>query len=329
VISQLQQTLSKKQSVTRIIFTPRNVGTVLVFAIITGLGLAWLFFYVIIPMFAPFQYTLQYEVGIAFDLLTAFLILFAVVYNSLDMISQLSRYRRPSKLTEGGERIKETRAGSVMRLSLNQRIQHIWLIVTTGICALTGFAQFYSDSWGRPVVLFLGGLQESMNIHLLSAFFLGVLVVYHFTYYAVSYVGKRLAGLPAHLEMVPHRNEVSDFFTNIKYMLGGKTYPKFAKYSYVQKFDYWSVYWGIAILGVPGLILWAYGYSALDSLPFIFHTREAILALFWIWMFHFYHTHLNPAKFPVSWTFLTGRVTEKEMIAEHPLELERIRTEGE
>ena len=261
-----------------------------------------------------------------FDLLTAILILFAVVYNSINMTSQLVRNRGVNRPEE---KIGTVQMPSVKRFSLNQRIQHIWLIVTVGICALTGFDQYYFDAWGRPVVLFLGGLQTNLSIHLLAAFFLGILVVYHFTYYAVSYVGKRLAGQPAHLEMIPSRREVSDFFADLKFMLGSGSRPKFAKYSYAQKFDYWSVYWGIAILGVPGIILWAYGYSTLGGLPFIFHTKEAILAIFWIWMFHFYHTHLSPAKFPVNWTFLTGRLTEKEMLEEHPLELNRIKADGE
>ncbi|MGA2874612.1 MAG: hypothetical protein ABSE82_03640 [Nitrososphaerales archaeon] len=323
----MQRTSSEKKNAS--ILTPSNIGSILAFAIISGLGLAWLFIYVIIPIFATFQYTLQYELSFFFDMLTAFLILFAVLYNGLSMSSQLARNRDVNRSVEGEEKSGAVQTPSVKRFSLNQRIQHIWLIVTVGICALTGFDQFYFDSWGRPVVLFLGGLPENMNLHLLAAFFLGILVVYHFTYYAVSYVGKRLARQPVHLEMIPSRREVSDFFADLKFMLGSGSRPKFAKYSYAQKFDYWSVYWGIAILGVPGMIMWAYGYSTLGGLPFIFHTKEAILAIFWIWMFHFYHTHLNPTKFPVNWTFLTGRLTEKEMLEEHPLELDRIRAESD
>ena len=323
---QLQRAASEKKNET--ILTPRNIGSILAFGIISGLGLAWLYFFVIIAIFAPIQYTTQYALSLFFDLLTAFLILFAVVYNGLDLTNRIARNRGQTS-AETEEKGAGAQLQSVKRFSLDQRIQHIWLIVTTGICALTGFAQFYFNSWGRPVVLFLGGLQTNMNLHLLSAFFLGVLVAYHFTYYAVSYIGKRFAGLPVHLEMFPSRNEFSDFFADLKCMLGLGSRPKFAKYSYVQKFDYWSVYWGMAILGLPGLMLWAYGYSALGGLPYIFHTKEAILAIFWIWMFHFYHTHLSPAKFPVNWTFLTGRVTEKEMLEDHPLELERIRAEGE
>jgi formate dehydrogenase subunit gamma len=319
VILQVEPTNSGKKNAT--LFSPRNVGSVLVYSIICGLGLSWLFFYVIIPMLAPFEFTVQYELAIFFDILTAFLILFAVVFNGLDLSKQLVKSRNP----KSSEEVVAASSRTIQRFSLNQRIQHIWLIVTVGICALTGFDQFYFDSWGRPVVLLLGGSQTNINIHLLSAFLLGVLVVYHFTYYAVSYVGKRLAGVPVHLDMFPSRKEVSDFLANVRYLLGSKPYPKFGKYSFVQKFDYWSVYWGIAILGIPGIILWADGYSAMGSLPYIFHTKEAILAIFWIWMFHFYHTHLYPNKFPLNSTFLTGRLSEKEMLEEHPLELERIK----
>lgn len=307
----------------------RNIGSVVAYAIICGLGLAWLYFYVITAIFSPIQYTTQYELSLFFDLLTAGLILFAVFFNSLDLTSHIVRNRGIGK-PKGTEQNNEAApTETVKRWSINQRIQHVWLIATVGICALTGFDQFYFASWGGPVVNFLGGYQENMSIHLLSAFLLGVLVVYHFTYYAVSYVGKRWAGLPVHLEMLPTKKEVSDFTTHMKYLFGGKEYPKFAKYSYIQKFDYWGIYWGIVILGIPGVLLWAYGYSAFGGLPYIFHTKEAVLAVFWIWMFHFYHTHLNPEKFPVNWAFATGKLSKKEMLEEHPLEMERIKAEGE
>jgi formate dehydrogenase subunit gamma len=302
------------------LFTRRVVGSVLAYSIICGLGLAWLFFYVVNPMLAPFQFTIQYELSIFFDLLTAFLILFAVIFNSLDLTKKIRSGSHSSS-----ESPEETRY--VQRFSLNQRIQHIWLIATVGICALTGFDQFYLDSWGRPVVLFLGGYQNNINLHLLSAFLLGVLVVYHFTYYAVGYVAGRLTGKPISLKILPTKKELSDFFASMKYLFGPQPYPKFDKYSFVQKFDYWGIYWGIAILGLPGILLWVYGYSAFAGLPYIFHTKEAILAVFWIWMFHFYHTHLYPDKFPVNWLFLTGRMSEKELSEEHPLELERIKAE--
>ena len=165
-----------------------------------------------------------------------------------------------------------------------------------------------------------------MDIHLASAFFLGILVVYHFAYYAFSYVGKRWAGQPAHLEMIPGRKEFSDFFADLKFMLGSGSRPKFAKYSYVQKFDYWSVYWGIAILGVPGLILWAYGYSMFGGLPFIFHTREAILALFLDMDVPLLSYTLESKQIPSELEFHNSRLTEKQMSEEHPLKvLERMR----
>ena len=207
--SQVQQTLSEKKKPT--ILTPRNIGSVLALAIISGLGLAWLFIYVIIPIFSPFQYNLQYEVSFAFDILTAVLILFAVVYNCIDMTGRLARNRGTDGSVKDAEGHGAVQVQSVKRFSLNQRIQHAWLIVTVGICALTGFAQFYYQSWGQPVVLFLGGLQTNMDIHLASAFFLGILVVYHFAYYAFSYVGKRWAGQPAHLEDDPWQKGILRF----------------------------------------------------------------------------------------------------------------------
>jgi formate dehydrogenase subunit gamma len=312
----METAVTEKKNAT--IFTARNIGSILVYSIICGLGLAWLFYYVVIPMFVPFQFTISYELSFFFDMLISFLILFAVIFNSLDLTKKISSRR--AEVQSGNEGMTTY----VQRFSLNQRIQHIWLIATVGICALTGFDQFYFDSWGGPVVQFLGGYQENIDIHLLSAFLLGVLVVYHFVYYAVEFIGARATGRKMSLEIMPTKKEFTDFITSMKFLFGPQPYPKFGKYSFVQKFDYWGIYWGIAILGLPGILLWYYGYSAFGGLPYIFHTKEAVLAVFWIWMFHFYHTHFYPEKFPMNRTFLTGKVSEKEMSEEHPLELEKI-----
>ncbi|MFQ6134629.1 MAG: formate dehydrogenase subunit gamma [Nitrososphaerales archaeon] len=300
-------------------FTGRNVGSIVVYSIISGLGLAWLVTLIIIPMLAmAFEFTLQHIVSLLFDLLITVLVIVAILHNGLNIISQAGR---GVKKLEVKEKIK--------RFSLNQRIQHLGILITVAISAVTGFAQQYYEAWGRAIIVPMGGLQVSMNLHLASAFFMGILVAYHFAFYAASYITKRVRGIPVRLDIMFGRKDVSDFLKNLRYMLGGRERPRFGRYNYMQKFDYWGIYWGILILGVPGVILWIYGNTFLAGLPFIFHTKEAMLAVLWLWLFHIYQTHFNPRKFPVDGVFLTGSLSERDMTEEHPLELERIRAGGE
>ena len=56
----------------------------------------------------------------------------------------------------------------------------------------------------------------------------------------------------------------------------------------------------------------------------IAHADEALLAALAIFIWHFYNVHLNPEHFPMNRTFLTGKISEAEMRAHHPLEYEEI-----
>ena len=294
-------------------FGGRTVGSIVIYAILAGFGVSWLVWLVLIPMFTtPFSTTPTYLVNLFFQLLITALVVVAVSHNSIDLVS---------KAASGVVARKE--GPRVKRWSLNQRIQHVWLLLTVAALALTGFAQMYYESWGRAIIIPMGGLQVDMDVHLLSAFLLGVLVVYHFALYAADYAAKRASGAKPSLAIMFGKKDISDFVQNLKYMFGRGEEPKYARYSYVQKFDYWGIYWGIIILGVPGVILWAYGHSYLGGLPFVFHTDEAMLAVLWLAVFHFYQGHFNPKKFPMNTVFLTGSLSEGEMREEHPLELGR------
>ena len=109
--------------------------------------------------------------------------------------------------------------------------------------------------------------------------------------------------------------------------------PKFGRYDYIQKFDYWGVLWGMMILGIPGVILWYLGSSAGDFaaaedprflLAWTFHEREALLAVVTLFMLHFYYSHLSPHTFPMNRIWITGKISEEEMIRDHPLEYKEI-----
>ena len=58
------------------------------------------------------------------------------------------------------------------------------------------------------------------------------------------------------------------------------------------------------------------------------HYYEAILATLAIVVWHFYFVMLNPNVYPMSTAWITGKLSEEEMAEEHPLELERLKTES-
>ncbi|MFM9031166.1 MAG: hypothetical protein ACKOTF_10900, partial [Opitutaceae bacterium] len=55
------------------------------------------------------------------------------------------------------------------------------------------------------------------------------------------------------------------------------------------------------------------------------HFYEAVLATLAIIVWHFYFVIFNPDVYPMNLAWLTGRLSEREMLEEHPLELPRWR----
>jgi hypothetical protein len=58
------------------------------------------------------------------------------------------------------------------------------------------------------------------------------------------------------------------------------------------------------------------------------HSDEALLATGFIFLFHFFHTHLRPESFPMDTVVFTGRMPLETFKEERPLEYGRLVAEG-
>jgi cytochrome b subunit of formate dehydrogenase len=111
--------------------------------------------------------------------------------------------------------------------------------------------------------------------------------------------------------------------------------PKFDRWTYFEKFDYWGEIWGVFVIGGTGLILWFPTLFArwlpgwILNCAMVIHSIEALLAASVIFLVHFFNTHLRPDKFPVDMTMFTGRMTETEMKEERTDEYKRLMESGE
>ena len=57
---------------------------------------------------------------------------------------------------------------------------------------------------------------------------------------------------------------------------------------------------------------------------YITHSDEALLATGFIFLFHFFHTHLRPEAFPMDPVIFTGRMPLERFKEERPLEYQRL-----
>src|SRR3990172_2674128 len=133
------------------------------------------------------------------------------------------------------------------------------------------------------------------------------------------------------LLLLPKLGDAKDTAHNIRHFLGKvPEKPRFGRFSYIEKFDYWAVYWGCIIMIGSGLFLWFETY-VLRFLPKYsldvaheMHSDEAMLATLAIVIWHFYNVHFNPDRFPGTLLWWHGQLSEHEMKEEHPLEYEEI-----
>jgi len=148
------------------------------------------------------------------------------------------------------------------------------------------------------------------------------------------FVLKDLSILWGPTSMVPQPRDLFEMIAHVRWFLGLGPQPRFDHFTYWEKFDYWAVFWGMGIIGGSGMILW-FPQTVAHVLPgwvfniaTVIHGEEALLAVVFIFTFHFFTGHLRPEKFPMDSVIFTGRVTLKEMEEERADELERLTRSG-
>ena len=222
------------------------------------------------------------------------------------------------------------------RLNLYHRILHGMVIASFLGLAVTGLPLKFADtSWGQWLSLALGGPFVAGYLHRFFA-------VITFTYFALhlGYVGRLIIRRRPGVfwgpdSMVPQPRDLVQLYQHVRYFLGLGPRPRFDRWAYWEKFDYWAVFWGVAIIGASGLLLWFPTFFAnylpgrVFNLAIIVHSDEALLAVGFIFMFHFFNANLRPEKFPMDPVIFTGRIDEEEFRRDHPAEYERLREAGQ
>jgi cytochrome b subunit of formate dehydrogenase len=175
-----------------------------------------------------------------------------------------------------------------------------------------------------------GGVLNRGIIHRAAAVALMAQLVYHAFYMLLSREGKK-----EFREFRLTRRDFADFLQATRYNLGlAAEYPRFGKYGYKEKFQYWGAAIGILLISATGCILWAETFSmrffpkfVLD-LTLIIHGYQGLIIFVILLFWHLYIVHLHPSVFPMNPAWLTGKVDAEWLRQEHPVEYERLKGEG-
>lgn len=221
------------------------------------------------------------------------------------------------------------------RFNLIHRLLHGAIIISFLGLTITGMPLKYSGSdWSIRLVRIVGGFEAAGVLHRICAiitfgYFVGHLIylAYFFAVINKEPISKFIFGPNS---MVPNLKDLRDIRDMFKWFLGLGPKPKFDRFTYWEKFDYWAVFWGMFMIGGSGLMLWfptffsKYVPGWLFNVATIIHSDEALLASGFIFIFHYIHTHIRGEKFPLDFVIFTGRLTEEELKEERPLEYQRL-----
>lgn len=227
-------------------------------------------------------------------------------------------------LREIREKIKHRKSQKLyVRMDRNERWMHVLLLTSFITLAITGFMLVLN----LQVPFVSGEFSQQLRAggHRIAAVAFAIWAVWH----AIYLIGSR-RGRSWFLDMIPKFKDARDMRHVFRYYLGRESHPpRFERFTYVEKMEYWALLWGAFVMMATGGVLWFENLFA-SWLPFwgfdivtLVHLFEAVLASAAIVIWHFYVVLYKTKPMAVWW--ITGTMTEEEMHHEHELELQRLK----
>jgi formate dehydrogenase subunit gamma len=222
------------------------------------------------------------------------------------------------------------RGETVVRFTRRTRLEHASVMGLFLLLALTGFPQkFFPAPWARSFVDVLGGIDRMRWLHRASGLAFALLFGAHVVGAVWPTLRRRAA-----LSLAPEAKDFRDAAAMLRYQLGtAERPPQFDRFDYRQKFEYWGLLLGGAVMVATGFLLLlpllasAILGGQLIPAAKVAHSNEGLMAFLVVLTWHIFNAHLSPEAFPGDTTIFTGRIETQRLRHEHALEYARL-TEG-
>ena len=222
------------------------------------------------------------------------------------------------------------------RFSWQWRVNHWALALSVMTLVFTGMTVMYPDTaWAMTAIRLAGGWEGFGMVHrtaavvfLIAVFGHGVVVIYRI----LRSPGFQWFGPDS---LLPRPKDWHDLKAQFLWFFGQGEPPRFDRWTYWEKFDYWAVYWGAFVIGLSGIILWlSDSLSAVlpgwvFNLATLAHGVEAFLAVTTLFVVHFFNNHFRPSKFPLDTVMFIGSWDLEEFKEERPEHYARLHASGE
>jgi cytochrome b subunit of formate dehydrogenase len=225
---------------------------------------------------------------------------FMLLHNLIDFLAKLIR-RRPR--IESGD--------TVLRMNLWFRIAHWGIMVTFPTLVFTGFALKYPDAWwAKPLLLWESSVGVRGGLHRTAAIVMLAATAFHVVHLVLKKRDRSFIWA-----MIPTITDATDMLHVFRYNLGiTNDEPKFAKFNYAEKMEYWAFMWGTLVMGASGFLLWFNNFTlrhfpkwVTDAATAV-HWYEALLATFAILIWHFYLVIFDPMVYPMDTAWVNGKI---------------------
>ncbi len=133
-------------------------------------------------------------------------------------------------------------ARTALRMTRSQRVQHLLLLISFFVLAVTGFALKYPDSW---LAALLGESERIRRLgHRIAAVVLLGVGAYH-----LWYIGRYREGRQLFRDFLPRLQDLHDLRDTLLYNLGRSSrHPHYGRFSYAEKAEYLSLIWGTILM---------------------------------------------------------------------------------
>ena len=224
------------------------------------------------------------------------------------------------------------------RFTRSQRVTHIFVILSFILLAFTGMMlKFAHMKWAATIAKLIGGVNVAGNIHRFAATITFGYFFFHIFSLLKMKKERKIKLIPFIFgpnSLMFNKQDIKDFVATVKWFIGIGERPKYGRWTYWEKFDYMAVFWGVAVIGFSGLVLWFPEIFTqifpgwIINMSQIIHSDEALLAVVFIFTIHFFNTHMRPEAFPMDTVIFTGHVELEEYKIDRPKEWELIEKEG-
>ena len=218
----------------------------------------------------------------------------------------------------------------IRRFSKSQVAIHALAAFSILILYVTGLPITFPQQLGWIPAL-MGGYPVAMLIHRIAAsgfIIAGVyLVIYHGLYDV--FIGRSFF-----TDVWPRIKDIEDAVNDVKHILRiAASPPRYAKYSWIAKAEFWSFFSEAVIFLITGSILW-FSWQAMAFMPPQYlltaryiHAAFAVVSVCGV-AFHSYMVHFNPEKFSIDRCIFTGTMSEDEVKEKYPQWHEELTRDG-